>query len=58
MNLAGELMELESHIDGLALLGFDVYTKRREKLTEIRVNEVKNRVSALLRRTGVNKDNL
>jgi hypothetical protein len=53
-NLSGELLELESRIDGLALLGFDVYTKRREKLHEVRVNEIKNRVSGLLRRTGLN----
>jgi hypothetical protein len=52
-DLSGELLELESRIDGLALLGFDVYTKRREKLHEVRVNEIKNRVSGLLRRTGL-----
>jgi len=52
-DLSGELLELESRIDGLALLGFDVYTKRREKLCEVRVNEIKNRVSGLLRRTGL-----
>ena len=52
-DLAAELLELESRIDGLALLGFDVYTKRREKLHEIRVNEIKNRVSGLMRRTGL-----
>jgi len=51
--LAGELLELESRIDGLALLGFDVYTQRREKLAEIRINEMKNRVSGLMRRTGL-----
>jgi hypothetical protein len=52
-DLSGEILELESRIDGLALLGFDVYTKRREKLCEVRVNEIKNRVSGLLRRTGL-----
>jgi hypothetical protein len=52
-DLAGELLELESRIDGLALLGFDVYTQRREKLAEIRINEMKNRVSGLMRRTGL-----
>jgi len=52
-DLSGEFLELESRIDGLALLGFDVYTKRREKLCEVRVNEIKNRVSGLLRRTGL-----
>jgi len=48
-----ELLELESRIDGLALLGFEVYTTRREKLNEIRINEIKNRVSGLMRRTGL-----
>jgi hypothetical protein len=52
-DLAGELLEWESRIDGLALLGFDVYTKRREKLNEIKLNEIKTRVSGLLRRTGL-----
>ena len=36
-----ELQEVESRIDGMALLGFEVYTQRREKLYEIRVTEVK-----------------
>jgi hypothetical protein len=57
-NLAPELMELDSRIDGLALLGFDVYTQRREKLNEIRINEVKNRVSGLLRKSGLSMTNL
>jgi hypothetical protein len=57
-NLVAELLDLESRIDGLALLGFDVYTKRREKLYEIRVNEVKNRVSGLLRKSGMDMGNL
>jgi hypothetical protein len=52
-DLAGELLELESRIDGLALLGFDVYTKRREKLHEVRVSEIQKRVSGLMRRTGL-----
>jgi len=52
-NLAGELAELDSRIDGLALLGFDVYTRRREKLCDLRVNEVKNRVSGLMRKSGM-----
>lgn len=51
--ISEELLELESRIDGLALLSFDVYMKRREKLYEIRVNEVKNRVSGLLRMSGL-----
>lgn len=54
--ISEELIELESRIDGLALLSFDVYMKRREKLYEIRVNEVKNRVSGLMRRAGMTSE--
>jgi hypothetical protein len=51
--VAEGLLELESRIDGLALLSFDVYMKRREMFYELRVDEVKRRVGALLRRTGL-----
>jgi hypothetical protein len=57
-HLAAEVLELESQIDGMALLGFDVFLKRREKLYEIRVDEVKRGVSGLLRKAGVNLNNL
>jgi len=56
--VVAELLDLDSRIDGLALLGFDVYTQRREKLTEIRINEVKQRVSGLLRKSGLSVDSL
>ena len=51
--LTQECLEIESIIDGLALLGFEVYMKRREKLYELRIKEVKNQVSGLMRRTGL-----
>ncbi len=51
-----EILELESRIDGLAFLSFDVYMKRREKLFELKVNEVKNRVSGLLRMAGLTSE--
>ena len=57
-NLALELLDLESRIDGLALLGFDVYTKRREKIYEIKADEAKRRVSGLMRKTGLSEDGL
>ncbi len=57
-NLAVELLDLESRIDGLALLGFDVYTKRREKIYEIKADEAKRRVSGLMRKTGLTEDGL
>ncbi|MFA5109843.1 MAG: RsbRD N-terminal domain-containing protein [Desulfobaccales bacterium] len=57
-NLAGELQDLESRIDGLALLGFDVYVKRRDKLNEMKVGEMKSRISGFLRKSGMNADDL
>jgi hypothetical protein len=57
-NLAAELLDLESRIDGLALLGFDVYTKRREKIYEIKADEAKRRISGLMRQTGLSEDGL
>ncbi len=43
-----DLRHLESKIDGLALLSFDVYMKCREKIYEIKANEVKNMTYRLL----------
>ena len=57
LTLAPEMVDLESRIDGLALLGFDGYMQRREKLCELKVNEVKARVSGLLRRAGIDITN-
>lgn len=51
--LFDEVLIFESTIDTLALLGFDIYTKCREKIYELRVNEAKNHVSGLLRKAGL-----
>ena len=51
--ISQEVIELESRIDGLALLSLDIYMKHREKLYEIRVNEIKNRESGLIRSAGL-----
>ncbi len=51
--IAGEFLKLESRIDNLALLSFDIYMKCREKMYEIRANEVKNRTFMLLERAGL-----
>ncbi len=56
--LSQECLDLESRIDGLALLGFEVFMKRREMLYEIRVTEFRARVSGLLRSKGVDLANL
>jgi len=57
-NLEEQVRDLEYRIDGLSLLGFDVYSKRREKLYEARAQEIKSRVSAFLRKAGIGGDSL
>jgi len=47
-NLSGEILSLESEIDGLALLSFDIYMKCKEKIYEIKANEVKSMTFRLL----------
>ena len=56
--MAAELEDFEDVIDGVALLGFDIYSRRRERLCEIRVEEVKKRVSGLMRKAGFDLANL
>lgn len=46
----GELVEFEARIDRLALLAFNTYMGCKEQIFQLRVDEVKNRVGALLRR--------
>ena len=48
-----DLLELESHIDNMALLAFNVYVECREKLYAVRLNEVKNRTFRLLQMAGL-----
>jgi hypothetical protein len=48
-----EFLLLESRIDELGLLGFDIYMKCREKLYEIRANEMRRRTDRLLRKTDL-----
>jgi len=43
----------ESRIDSLALLCFDIYTKCRQEIFDIRVNEVRNQSSRLLKMAGL-----
>ncbi|MDD5153963.1 MAG: RsbRD N-terminal domain-containing protein [Desulfovibrionales bacterium] len=51
--LSGELLSIESRIDGLALLSFDIYMKCREQVYEIRATEWKNRLFRLLQKTNM-----
>ncbi len=48
MAASEELMRLDERIDALALLSFDIYMKCREKIFELKANEVKNRTFRLL----------
>ncbi len=52
-NLSEDLAIMESRIDDLALLAFDIYMNCREKLYDIRANEAKNQVSRLLQQAGM-----
>jgi hypothetical protein len=51
--LAEEWAAFESRIDGLALLCFDIYTACRQKISDIRVDEVRRRSSKLLKMAGL-----
>jgi hypothetical protein len=57
-----EMLAFESRIDSLALLAFDIYMRCREKIFEIRANEVRNRTFRLLEQArlicGVEDDEL
>ena len=46
-----ELFQFESRIDRLGMAAFDIFVQCKEKIFEIRVNDVKNRTYGLLKRT-------
>lgn len=56
VGLLRELMDLELKIDTLARLAFDMHAGCREQLFQMRVDEVKRRVSGLLRRHNLKVD--
>lgn len=43
----------EKRIDEAALAAFDIYSNRRKKIYDLRVNEVRNQVGRLLQRAGL-----
>ncbi len=45
-----ELLEFESRIDELALLSFDIYMQCREKIYDLKANEIHNRSVRVLKR--------
>jgi hypothetical protein len=52
-HLIGEVHDFEAKLDEVALLAFDIYVQRKEKLYEIRAMEAKSQVSRLLKRAGL-----
>jgi hypothetical protein len=51
--ISEDLWKFERRIDQLGLLSLDLYMKCREKLFELRVKEVKNRVGRLIERANM-----
>jgi len=51
--VSAELQALDDRIDALALIAFDLYMKCREKIYELKANEVKNRTYRLLQRANL-----
>jgi hypothetical protein len=50
--MAGQLTAIEAKIDEIALVAFDKYTECREKLHEVKTNEIKKRTAMLLDRVN------
>ncbi|MDH5202873.1 MAG: RsbRD N-terminal domain-containing protein [Nitrospirota bacterium] len=51
--LSDELVKFDSMIDDLALLAFDIYMQCREKIYELKTNELKNMTFGLLKRANL-----
>jgi hypothetical protein len=51
--LSDDLLVLESKIDDLALIAFDVYMRCREKIYALSANEARNQVYRLLQKKGL-----
>ena len=48
-----ELLALESTIDVLAQIAFDIYSRCRESIAQLRVDQIRRRYDRLLRRAGL-----
>jgi hypothetical protein len=54
---SSELTQIDAEIDQVALFAFDIYSRCREQVTELRINEVKRSVAAIMQRyAGVDPD--
>ena len=54
--LAAEFLELESKIDQICLMAFDIYMQCREKVYQISANETRNRTFKAFERAGLIKE--
>jgi len=54
--LYDELLTIESQIDQLASISFDMYMASREKIYKLRANELKNRTSRILKVSNMFKE--
>ena len=52
----GELLQFESRVDSMMLVAFDIYTKCRNQLFELRLNDFKIHFTGLLRQKGITVD--
>jgi hypothetical protein len=50
---SGLVREADEKLDQLLLMGFEVYSKRREKIYDLRANEIKRQVARLLERANL-----
>ncbi len=51
-----ELLEMESRIDGLALIGFDVFMACREKIYSLKTNTERDKIYKAFARAGLIKE--
>ncbi len=54
--IAKQLVEIESKIDKLALMAFDIYMQCREKIYELKATEMRNMTYKLLERANLLKE--
>ncbi len=48
-----EIFMLESRIDAMGLIGFDIYSSCREKITDFKATETRDRIYSAFRRAGL-----
>lgn len=57
LRLSAELLRFESRIDDLSLIAFNIYMQCREKIYELKANEIKKRTFSALKRANLLTEN-